>query len=75
MTYSSLRSERLILTDRTNDQPARSASVWDRITTNFISPDIIAVVLICAVGLLVTLALFLLVPSSRELANSIQQLL
>lgn len=75
MTYSSLRSERPILTDRTNGQPARSASVWDWITANFTSPDIIPVVLICAVGLLVTLALFLLVPSSRELANSIQQLL
>jgi hypothetical protein len=41
------------------------------------NPDLVAIVaiLICAIGLLVTFALFLWVPSAREVPTSIQQML
>ena len=39
------------------------------------NPDLVAIVTICAIGLLVTFALFLLVPSSREIPPLIQQML
>jgi hypothetical protein len=75
MTYSSLRPERLILSEPTDRRVARNVNAWDWIITILTSPDLIAIVAICALGLLVTLALFFLVPSSRELSVSIQQLL
>jgi hypothetical protein len=75
MTYSFLRTERPIRADPTNGRPAWNANTLDRIIAILTSPDFISVAMICAVGLLVTLALFFLVPSSRELTDSIRQML
>lgn len=75
MIYSSLRPERPIPADRRNNRRSGNASAWHRIIANLTGPDFIAVAWVCVVGLLVTLALFHFVPSSRELTNSIHQLL
>jgi hypothetical protein len=81
MTYSFWRSERLILADSRDGRLVRITNahtwdrIWDRIIGILASRDLIAVVMVCVVGLLATFALFLLVPSSRELPISIQQML
>jgi hypothetical protein len=54
---------------------ARNAKRWDRIVAVLTNPDLVAIVAICAIGLLVTFALFLSVPSAREVPASIQQML
>jgi hypothetical protein len=64
MTYSSWHQGRLTLADWMRERLV--------LLTN---PDLVAIVTICAIGLLVTFALFLLVPSSREIPPLIQQML
>ena len=74
MTYSWHHGS-LTLTDRTGKRLARNAKLWDRIVAVLTNPDLVAIVAICAIGLLVTFALFLWVPSAREVPTSIQQML
>jgi len=84
MTPSSWRSERLILTDPRNGRAVRNndarnpyawSRLWDQIIGILASRDLIAVAIVCLIGLLATFALSLLVPGSRELTISIQQML
>jgi hypothetical protein len=75
MTSSSWHHGHLTLADRTRDRLARNAKPWDRIVAVVTNPDLVAIVTICSIGLLLTFALFLLVPSSREIPASIQQML
>jgi hypothetical protein len=74
MTYSWHHGS-LTLADRTGKRLARNAKRWDRIVAVLTNPDLVAIVAICAIGLLVTFALFLSVPSAREVPASIQQML
>lgn len=75
MIYSSWHHGHLTLADRTGDRLARNAKPWDRIVAVVTNPDLVVIVMICAIGLLVTFAPFLLVPSFREIPSSIQQML
>ena len=83
MTYSFWRSERMFLTDPRDGRLVRNTNTrnadtwnrnWDRIIGILANRDLIAVVMVCVIGLLATFALFLLVPSSRELTISVQQM-
>jgi hypothetical protein len=80
MTYSSWHHGHLRLANRTGDRRTgdrlvRNAKPWDRIVAVVTNPDLVAIVRIWALGLPVTFALFLLVPSSREIPTSIQKML
>jgi hypothetical protein len=75
MTYSSWQHGHVALTNQAGERLARNAKLCDRIVAVLTNPDLVAIVTICAIGLLLTFALFLLVPSSREIPASIQQML
>lgn len=74
MSSTSLQSERLIVTDPTDPRIVRNASTWIRIVATLLSSDLIAVVMFCAIGLLVTAALSQIFPSFGEVFESLQQL-
>jgi hypothetical protein len=75
MTYSSWHQGRLPLADWMGERLVRNVKRRDRIVAVLTNPDLVAVVTICAIGLLVTFVPFLLVPSSREIPALIQQML
>lgn len=72
MSPTSLRSERLILANPLDRRIPRKVSAWDQIIAAFGSPEFLALVIFCALGLLATVALNLLVPEFGELAESLQ---
>ncbi len=71
---TSLRSERLILTDPKDARLPRQATRWDRIIATLGNPELLALVIFCALGLLATVALNLLVPDFGEIIASLQPL-
>jgi len=75
MKYSSSRSERLILANPLDPRLRRRATIWDHISAALNDPELIAVVLFCSLGLLVTLGLYILFPSFGALAASLQAFL
>jgi hypothetical protein len=75
MTYFSWHHGSPTLVHQVGDRLAPNAKRWDRFVAVLANPDFAAIVTICAVGLLLTFVLFLLVPSSREIPTSIQQML
>lgn len=75
MTYSSWHQGRLTLADWIGERLARHVKRRNRTVAVLTNPDLVAIVTICAIGLLATFALFLLVPSSREIPALIQQTL
>jgi hypothetical protein len=53
----------------------RKGTPWHRIVAALRDPELAAVVMLCAVGLLVAVALLLAFPNSGETTQSIQQFL
>lgn len=72
MSPTSLRSERLILANPLDRRLPRKVTAWDRIVAAFRSPEFLALVTFCALGLLITVALNLLIPDFGEIAESLQ---
>jgi hypothetical protein len=64
MTYTFFAKERLILGDPTDPRLLRRVSAWDQITAALtsISPDFFVIAAFCAIGLLLTFALGVVVP-------------
>jgi hypothetical protein len=75
MAPTSLQTERLILTDPLDSRLRRDASASDRIVAALNNPELIALVIFCALGLLATVALYIAFPSFGELATSLQAFL
>jgi len=74
MSPTSLHSERLILTDPMDSRLRHNASASGRIVAVLTSPELIALVMFCAVGLLATVALNLAIPNFGEVAATLQPL-
>jgi hypothetical protein len=72
MSPALLRSERLILADPMDRRLPRSVTSWDRLAATLRSPELIALVIFCALGLLATVAVNLLVPDFGEITASLQ---
>ena len=72
MSPTSLRSERLILANPLDRRIPRKVTAWDQIVAAFRSPEFLALVMFCALGLLITVTLNLLVPNFGEVAESLQ---
>jgi hypothetical protein len=75
MTYSSGRGERLILADPMDPRRRQQTTIWDHISAALNDSELLAIAVICAFGLLATLALCVLFPSFGALATSLQALL
>lgn len=69
---TSLRAERLILANPMDARLPRNVTAWNRITAVLGSPEFLAVVMFCALGLLGTVVLNLLVPNFAEITASLQ---
>jgi hypothetical protein len=62
MSQSFMRDERLILVNPAHGPLLRKVSLLDRLVAIFTDPDLVAVVLFCALGALLTIALIHSVP-------------
>jgi len=71
MSPTSLHSERLILADPTDTRLSRPATAWDSIVAALTGPELIALAMFCALGLLATVALYLWVPNFGEITASL----
>jgi hypothetical protein len=60
------RDERLILVDPANGPLLRKVTQWDRLVAIFTDPDLVAVVLFCVLGTLLTVALIHALPGWVE---------
>jgi hypothetical protein len=69
------RDERLILVDPAHSPLLRKVTQWDRLVAIFTDPDLIAVVVFCAVGALLTIALIHSLPGWVEVIVAAQQVL
>ena len=67
------RDERLILVDPAHGPLLRNVTQWDRLVAIFTDPDLIATVLCCALGALLTVALIHALPGSGEVIATAQQ--
>jgi hypothetical protein len=74
MSPTSLQTERLILSNPMDRRLPRKVTSWDRIAAALGSPEFLALVIFCALGLLMTVALNLLVPDFGEITASLQPL-
>jgi hypothetical protein len=72
MSPTSLQSERLILADPADIRLARRPTGWDSIVAAVTGPELVALLIFCALGLLATVALNLWVPNFGEVAASLQ---
>jgi hypothetical protein len=72
MNYSSFGSERLFLADPTDPRICRDRMELDRIIAALTKPELLALAMFCALGLVVTVALSILVPSFVAVAASLQ---
>ncbi len=75
MYPSFLRSERLILADPMDPRLPRNVSSWDRFVATLTSPELLALIIFCVLGLLVMAALNLLVPNVGEITAPLQPFL
>jgi hypothetical protein len=76
------KRERLILTNPVdprivpvNPRGIRKGTPWKRIVADLKDPELTAIVMLCAIGLLVTFALLLAFPNLGEIVASSQQYL
>jgi hypothetical protein len=67
------RDERLILVDPADGPLLRKVTQWDRLAAIFGDPDLIVVVLFCALGALLTIVLIHSLPGWVEAAATAQQ--
>lgn len=75
MKYASARNERLILANPLDPRRRRDATIWDHIGAALNDSELIAITLLCTVGLVVTLGFYILFPSFGALAASLQAFL
>jgi hypothetical protein len=68
-----MRSERLILMDPTDPRIPQCVTASDQIKAALTNPDLIAVLIFCGIGLLVTGIVLVAVPSFSEISASFQQ--
>jgi hypothetical protein len=66
--HSSFGRERLILMDPTDSRLGRTVTAWDRIVAALTNPELIAIAILCVLGLAVTLGFCFLFPSFGEIA-------
>jgi hypothetical protein len=74
MNYSYWRTERLIL-DAVDRRILQKVTIRDQIISLITNGDLVAVAIICIIGLLASLAVMVAVPGFAELTESLQQLL
>ena len=67
------RDERLILVDPARSPQLRKVTQWDRVVAIFTDPDLVAIVLFCALGALLTVALFHALPGWVEVIATAEQ--
>jgi hypothetical protein len=72
MRYSAFEGERLILADPTDPRICRHATEFDRIIAALTDSELFAVAMFCALGLVATAALCLMVPAFAEVVASVQ---
>jgi hypothetical protein len=70
---ASIRSGRLILIDPTDPRIPQWATASDQIVASLANPDLIAVLIFCSIGLLVTSTLPFAIPDFGEMSASFQQ--
>jgi len=75
MSPTSLQTERLILADPADKRLRRNAGASDRIAAALTGPELVALGIFCALGLLATVALYLVFPNFGEVATSLQAFL
>ncbi|HTC04144.1 MAG TPA: hypothetical protein VK749_12145 [Xanthobacteraceae bacterium] len=75
MSQSSMRDERLILINPAHSPLLRKVTRWDRLVATFTDPDLVAVILFCALGVLLTVALTRALPGWVEVIATAQQFL
>lgn len=62
------------MTNPADPRLVRNATAWDQIVATALSSDLVAVVMFCGLGLLVTAALNYIFPNFGEALASLQQL-
>jgi len=67
------RDERLILIDPAHGPLLRKVTQWDRLVAIFTDPDLVVIVLFCALGALLTVALIHAFPGWGEVIVTAQQ--
>jgi hypothetical protein len=67
------RDERLILVDPAHGPLLRKVTQWDRLVAIFTDSDLVAIVLFCALGALLTVALIHALPGWVEVIATAQQ--
>jgi hypothetical protein len=70
-----MRDERLVLVNPAYGPLLRKVTRWDRLVAVFTDPDLVVVVLFCALGALLTIALFHFLPGGIEDIATAQQFL
>ena len=75
MKHSSFKGQRLIPADPMDPRLRRDAAAWNHIVAALTDSGLIALVMFCALGLVVTVGLYFLIPSFGELAASLQAFL
>jgi hypothetical protein len=74
MSNSYWRTERLIV-DAVDRRILQKPGVWDGVASIFSDSDLLALTVICIVGLLLSLAVTLMVPGFTEATEALQQFL
>lgn len=75
MSPTSLRRERLILANPRDPRVPRNVTEWDRTLATLKTPEFLALVIFCSIGLLATVVLNLLIPNFGEIVASLQPFL
>jgi hypothetical protein len=75
MSQSFMRDERLILVNPAHGPLLRKVTLWDRLVALFTDTDLVAVVLLCALGALLTIALIHSLPGWVEVIATAPQFL
>jgi hypothetical protein len=73
MSQSFLRDERLILVNPAHGPLLRKVTLRDRLVATFTDPDLVAVVLFCVLGALLTIALIHSLPGWVEVIATARQ--
>lgn len=75
MSPTSLQTERLILANPMDARLPRSVSNADWLVAALTSPELIALVIFCGIGLLLTVAINIAVPNYGDVVVSLQPFL
>jgi len=72
MNYSYWRTERLIL-EAVDRRILQKSNAWDQIASIITSADVVALLAICMIGLLASLAVLLAFPGFAKVVEVLQQ--